>query len=76
MAQLLPGSAPAWLLAGDGRVVMALLTVVLVLPLCTLRQIRQVRWWRWAAAAERVWYHCSKRRGRGMEIAENPWLCK
>lgn len=42
VADLLRSAAPAWLLVGDGRVVMTLLTVSVVLPLCTLRQIRQV----------------------------------
>lgn len=38
---LLP-HAPAWLSAGDGRVVMALLAVAVVFPLSCLRQLRQV----------------------------------
>ena len=39
---LLGSHAPAWLLAGDGRVVMTLLTLLLVYPLCCLRGIREV----------------------------------
>ncbi len=41
--ELLPGGAPGWLTAGDGRVVMSVLCVLVVFPLSCLRRMREVR---------------------------------
>jgi sodium-coupled neutral amino acid transporter 11 len=39
---LFPGGAPEWLVAGDGRTVMAALVIVVVLPLSCMRRMREV----------------------------------
>ena len=39
------GTAPLWLVGYDGRAVMVLLCVLVVLPLCCLQRFSQVRTW-------------------------------
>ncbi|PRW60760.1 amino acid transporter [Chlorella sorokiniana] len=40
--ELLPGGAPRWLTAGDGRVVMSVLCMLIVFPLSCLRRMREL----------------------------------
>jgi hypothetical protein len=41
-AALYPGGAPAWLVAGDGRIIMAALALLVVFPLSCLRRMREL----------------------------------
>lgn len=53
--KLMAGAAPAWLVGGDGRLIMTLISLGIVFPLSCLRHIRKVRhsWvgWRWVVGA-------------------------